>query len=163
MKRLEGSGWKISYMIIKKFQLQPLEVFTLKSEGFHSWINSSVFLNLCTQFNLILQDFAIATKWHHYCTAQTQKNIMTERQASDTFCSVRRTGTSRESRQLYESNWTLHSSVAGISKKTYETRTDKWHTSWIKPRVPPLGVDTEWDFHPVVSSFHQTYKANKKN
>jgi len=31
-----GSGWKISYVIIKKFQLQPLKFFTLKSEGFHS-------------------------------------------------------------------------------------------------------------------------------
>ena len=42
MKRLEGSGWKISYVVIKKFQLKRLKVFTLKSEGFHSWISSSV-------------------------------------------------------------------------------------------------------------------------
>jgi len=27
---------KISYILNKKFQLQPLKVFTLKSEGFHS-------------------------------------------------------------------------------------------------------------------------------
>jgi len=26
----------------------------------------------------------------------------------------------------------------------------------------PLGVNTERDFHPVVSSFHQTYKADKR-
>ena len=63
---------------------------------------------------------------------------------------------------MYESNWTLHSSVTGIPKNIYETRTDEWHTAWINPRVPSLGVDTERDFHPVVSSFHQTYKANKE-
>jgi hypothetical protein len=34
-------------------------------------------------------------------------------------------------------------------------------TAWINPRVPFLGVDTERDFHPVVSLFHQTYKADK--
>ena len=36
MKLLEGSGRNISYVIIHKFQLQPLKVFTLKSERFHS-------------------------------------------------------------------------------------------------------------------------------
>ena len=46
-------------------------------------------------------------------------------------------------------------------KYVYETRTDEWHTAYINPRVPSLGVDTERDFHPVVSSFHQTYKADK--
>ena len=46
-------------------------------------------------------------------------------------------------------------------RKKYETRTDKWHTAWINPRVPSLGVDTERDFLPVVSSFHETYKADK--
>jgi hypothetical protein len=48
MKRLEGSGWKISNVVIKKFQLQPLKFCTLKSEGFHSWISNSLFLNLRT-------------------------------------------------------------------------------------------------------------------
>jgi len=43
MKRLEGSGWKIPYVIINKFHLEPLKVFILKSEGLHSWISSSVF------------------------------------------------------------------------------------------------------------------------
>ena len=38
---------------------------------------------------------------------------------------------------------------------------DEWHTAWINPRVSSLGVDTERDFHSVVSSFHQTYKADK--
>jgi len=28
-------------------------------------------------------------------------------------------------------------------RKKYETRTDEWHTAWINPRVPFLGVDTE--------------------
>ena len=46
-------------------------------------------------------------------------------------------------------------------RKKYETRTDEWHTAWINPRVPSLGVDTERDFHPVVSSFHQTTKVDK--
>jgi hypothetical protein len=31
----------------------------------------------------------------------------------------------------------------------------------INPRVPSRGVDTEHDFHPVVSSFHPTHKADK--
>ena len=57
---------------------------------------------------------------------------------------------------------TLHSSVTRISKKKYVTRTDEWHTAWINPHVPALGVDTEWDFFPVVSSLHETYKANKR-
>ena len=83
-------------------------------------------------------------------------------QALDIFCSIRRTGTSYDSRQLYESNWTLYSSVTSVSKKIYETITDEWHTAWINPRVPSLGVDTERDFHPVVSTSHHTYKADKK-
>ena len=87
--------------------------------------------------------------------------IRVKRQASDIFFSIRRSGISCDSRQLYESNWTLHSSITCISKKIYWTRTDEWHTAWINPRVPSLGVDTERDFHPVVSSFHQTYEANK--
>ena len=50
MKRLEGSGWKISYKVIKKFQLQPLKIFILKNEGFHSWVSSWVFLNTRTRY-----------------------------------------------------------------------------------------------------------------
>ena len=46
--------------------------------------------------------------------------------------------------------------------KKNETRSDEWPTAWINPRVPSLGVDTERDIFPVVSSFHQTYKANKR-
>ena len=57
--------------------------------------------------------------------------------------------------------WTLHSSVTCISKKKYETRTDEWHTAWINPRVPSLGVDTERDFFPVVSSFIKNTKPTK--
>jgi len=98
---------------------------------------------------------------HHCCTAQTHENIGTERQVSDIFCSIRRSGISCDSRHLYESNWTLHSSVTCISKKINETRTDKWNTTWTNPCVPFLAADTERDFHPVVSSFHQTYKADK--
>jgi len=45
-------------------------------------------------------------------------------------------------------------------KKKNETRTDEWHVAPINLRVPPLGLDTEQDFHPVVSSFHQIYKAD---
>jgi len=77
-------------------------------------------------------------------------------------CLIQRGGISCDSRQLYESNWMIHSSITCISKKIYETRTDEWHTAWIKPCMPSLGVDTEQDFHPVVSQFHQTYEANKK-
>ena len=32
---MERSGSKISYVVIKKFQLEPQKVFTLKSEVFH--------------------------------------------------------------------------------------------------------------------------------
>ena len=103
---------------------------------------------------------------HHCCAAQTHENVMIERQASEIFCSIRRSEICCDSRHLYESNWTLRSSV--ISNKIYETRTDDWRVPvisscfvWINPRVPSLGVDTERDFHPVVSSFHQTYEADK--
>jgi hypothetical protein len=47
-------------------------------------------------------------------------------------------------------------------RKKYETRTDERQTAWINPRLPFLGMDTERDFLPVVSSFHQTYKADKR-
>jgi hypothetical protein len=46
--------------------------------------------------------------------------------------------------------------------KKYETRTDEWHTAWLNPHLPSLRVGTERDFFPVVSSFHQTYKANRR-
>ena len=94
---------------------------------------------------MILQDFTIATKWHDYCTAQTHETIRIERQASDISCSICKAGTTCDSRQMYESNWTIHSPVTGIPKKIYETRTDEWHTAWIISRVPSLGVDTERD------------------
>ena len=116
----------------------------------------------CTPFSIILQDLTIATKpASPLYRTNTRKYIGIERQASHIFCSVRRTGISCDSRQLYESNWTLHSSVTGIAKKIYETSTDEWRTAWINPRVQSLGVDTERDFYPVVSSFHQTNKADK--
>jgi len=99
---------------------------------------------------------------YHYCTAQTHENISIERQASYNFSSIRRTGIPCDSRHMYESNWTLYSSITCISKKKYERRTDEWLTTWINPRVPSLGMDTEWDFFPVVSLFHQTYKADKR-
>ena len=35
-------------------------------------------------------------------------------------------------------------------------------TAWINPRVPSLGVDTERELFPVVSSFRQIYKADKR-
>jgi len=75
--------------------------------------------------------------------------------------SNRRTGILCDSRQMYDSKWTLHFSVTCISKKIYETRPDELHTAWINPRVPSLGADTERDFHPVISSFHHTYKTDK--
>jgi hypothetical protein len=28
--------------------------------------------------------------------------------------------------------------------------------------LPSVRVDRKWDFYPVISSFHQTYKANKR-
>ena len=82
----------------------------------------------------------------HYCTAQIHENVRIEWQASDIFSSIGRTGITCDSRHLYESNWTLHSSVTCISKKKHETRTDEWHTAWINPRVPSLRVDREREF-----------------
>jgi hypothetical protein len=77
---------------------------------------------------------------HPYCTAQTHENISIERQASDNFSSIRRTGVPCDSRHLYESNWTLHSTVTCKNKKKYERRSDEWLTDWTNPRVPsPLG------------------------
>jgi len=100
---------------------------------------------------------------HHYCTAQTHENIRIERQASDIFSSIRRPGISCDSRQLYESNWTLHSFFTCISKKKYETRTDEWHTAWINPRVPSLGMDTERDFFHWFLHFINHTKPTKEN
>jgi hypothetical protein len=95
----------------------------------------------------------------YFCTAQTHENIKIERRQ---MSSVRSADLgSLDSRHVYESNKTLHFSFTCISKKMYETRTDQWHTAWNNPRVPFLGVDTEQDFHPVDSSFHQTHKADK--
>jgi hypothetical protein len=68
--------------------------------------------------------------------------IRIERQASDIASSVHSMGISCDGRHLYESNWTLHSSITCISKKKYETRTDEWHPTWIIPHLPFLGVDT---------------------
>jgi len=97
----------------------------------------------------------------HYCTAQTHENIWIRKQISDIFCSNRRTGISCDNRQKYESKWKIHFSVACVSKKIYETRTDELHTAWINQGVSSLGVDKERDFHPAVSSFHQTTKKTK--
>ena len=82
---------------------------------------------------------------------------------SDIFSSIRITGITCDRCHLYESNWTLYSSVTCIAKKIYETRTDELHTAWINPCMPSLRADTERDFCPVVSSFHQTYKADKRS
>ena len=84
-------------------------------------------------------------------------------QALDIFCSIRRTGTSYDSRQLYESNWTLYSSVTCISKKMHETRTDEWHTAWLNPRVPSFGVDTERNFTQWFLYFIKHTKPTKKD
>jgi hypothetical protein len=47
-------------------------------------------------------------------------------------------------------------------RKENETRTDKWHNTWINPHLPSVRVDRERDFYPVISSFHQTYKADRR-
>ena len=75
----------------------------------------------------------------------------------------RRTGISCDSRQLYESNWTLHSSVTCISNKIYETRNDEWHTAWVDPRVPSLWVDTERDFSQWFLHFIKHTKPTKED
>jgi len=48
MKRLEESGWKISYVVIHKFQLENLKVFHSQERGV-SLLNQQLnFLNLGT-------------------------------------------------------------------------------------------------------------------
>jgi hypothetical protein len=42
-------------------------------------------------------------------------------------------------------NWTLKFSITCISKEIYQTRTDEWHTIWIEPRLPSIGVHTKRD------------------
>ena len=114
-----------------------------------------------TPLNIMRQDLIIAMRPASLLYTQTNENIRIERRAPDVFSSIRRTGISCDSRQLYESNWTLRTSVTGIAKEKYETRTDEWDTVWINPNVSSLGVDTERDFFPVISFYH-TYKADKR-
>ena len=115
-----------------------------------------------TPLNIMRQDLIIAMRPASLLYTQTNENIRIERRAPDVFSSIRRTGISCDSRHLNESKWTLHSPVTCISKKIYETGTDEWRTAWINRRVQFRGVDTERDFHPAVSSFHQAYKTKKK-
>jgi len=56
---------------------------------------------LCTPFKIIIQEFTIATNQRHYCTTQTHENIRIERQTSDIFCSIRRSGISCDNRHLF--------------------------------------------------------------
>jgi len=95
---------------------------------------------------------------HHYYAAQTHENIRIERHPSS-----RRTGISCDRRHLYEYNCKRHSSVTCISKKKYGTRTDEWHTAWINPRVPSLGVDTEGDFSHWFLHFIKHTKPTKED
>ena len=67
MKRLEGSGWKISFVVIHKFQLKTLKVFHYQERGVFTPESAAQFFfkstNLqWTLFNIILQDFTIAKK-----------------------------------------------------------------------------------------------------
>ena len=55
------------------------------------------------------------------------------------------------------------SSVTCISKKKYKTRTNEWHTAWINPRVPSLGVNTERHFFPVVFHFIKHTETTKED
>jgi len=99
-----GRKWLKNFLLtIRKFQWQPLKFFTLKCGGFHSWISSSLFLNLRTRCvhnsTQSCKTLQLRRSRRHYCTAQTHEHIRIERQASDIFCSVRRKGISRDSRQ----------------------------------------------------------------
>ena len=153
MRRLEGSGWKFSYVAIKKFQLQPLKVLTLKSEGLHSWISSSVFWNLRTRYVHILHNPARLYNWDETGITILQHKhtkilVLKGKRQISSVQSAERGRASCDSRQMCESIWTLHSSVTCISKKVHETRTHEWHTAWINPCVPSFGVDTERGFSP---------------
>ena len=166
MKRLEESCWKISYVVIRKSQWQPLKFFTLKSEAFHSWIHSSVVLDLRSRyvrkFSILLQDFKIATKPASLLYSTNTRKYW------DWKASVRYLLFNQQNGDLLWQSSTVWVQLDNsflryfISKKMYLTRTDDWHTAWINPRVPSLGVNTERDIHPVVSSFRLTYKADKK-
>jgi hypothetical protein len=71
-------------------------------------------------------------------------------QASDIFLQIAEWESLFNSRHLYA---TLYSSVSCISEKKYEIGSDEWHTAWINPHVPSLGMDRERDNHPLVSLF----------
>jgi hypothetical protein len=114
--------------------------------------------SLCTPLIIILQEFTIVTKLSSLLYSTNTRKYW---KSSGIFHSNHGRGISCDSRQLYEANRTLHSSVTCISKKIHENKTDEWHTAWINPRVPSLGLYPDQDFHPVVYSFHQTYKADK--
>jgi hypothetical protein len=71
-------------------------------------------------------------------------------------------GISCDSRHLNEPDWTLHSFITCISKIKYATRTDEWHTTWISPHLPSLGVDTEKDFFQWFLHFIKHTKLTKE-
>jgi len=113
---------------LKNFLRRHSQISIRTPEGFHSQERGVSLLKQYfsffkstnqqwTPFNIILQDFKLRRNRHQNCTAQTHENISTERQASDNFSSIRRTGIPCDSRPLYESSWTLHSSVTCISMK----------------------------------------------
>ena len=157
MKRLEGNGCKISYVVIEKFLL----VFTVKSEGLHSWIRNCFFKSTNLQWTPFSKTARLYNCDETGITIVPHKHIRTERQASDIFSSVRRSGIFCKSSNVRVQLDTSFLRYLYLQEK-YETRTDEWHAAWVNPRMPSLGVDTERDFYPVVSSFHQTYKADKK-
>jgi len=98
---------------------------------------------------------------HHYCTAQTHENIRIKRQASDILFSIRRSRISCDSRQLYESSWSLHSSVILFPRKCMKQELMNGTPPGSNHECTSFGVDTERGFHSVVSSLHQTYEADK--
>ena len=65
MKRLEGSGWKISYVVIYKFQLERLKVSLSRARGSPPESVAQFFKSTNLQWtplNIILQYFTIAMK-----------------------------------------------------------------------------------------------------
>ena len=146
MKRLEGSGSKVSYVVIKKFQLQLLKLFSLKSEGFHSWASSSVFLDLRTRYvhhsTQSCKTLQLQRNRHHYLQHKHTKilGLKGKRQISSVQTAER--GSLVTVVNCMSQNGQFISPLL-VFPKIYETRPDEWHTVPINPRVPSLWVE-EW-------------------
>jgi hypothetical protein len=150
---------------MKKFQLELLTVFHSQEVGVSllnqqlSFFKSTI--PLCTPFNRILQDFTTPKK------LASLLNSANTRIHKDWKASVRYLLFYPQIGDLvwHSANVWVKPDISFLrelhfQEKIWNKPTDEEHAAWINPSVPSLGVDTEREFHPLVSSFHQTYKVD---